>query len=325
MRPDVEDYAELDEDHGGRRARGMTWIVLTVFVVGFGALAYYSYQSGSGNAPHDGEMLIVQADESPIKQAPENPEGEQFANQDKTIYDVISPTAGSVPPVEKLLPETEEPLPAVQPSAIVPASEEVASAPSSGTAPVAKAPATTFVNEKLEEASSAPLAQPEKVIETAKNSDPVGAPTFVNESPVASKKQAVSEKSAPIAKPTAIAKSSEKTKSPALKTMIAVKDTETQSTESANFARDDVAPPQRNGNYQVQLGAFKTEAEAQAAWAHAVKKSEGSLGNHYTVSKAELPNGTFYRLRAGGFASAEETKSVCAKLSAQKQPCFPVK
>ena len=86
----------------------MSWLVLVVAVGGFAALAYYAYHSGTHNT--DGsDVTVVHADEAPIKQLPTDPEGEQFANKDKTIYDVITP--GQAKPgdnVEKLMPEPEK-------------------------------------------------------------------------------------------------------------------------------------------------------------------------------------------------------------------------
>ena len=77
------------------------------------------------------------------------------------------------------------------------------------------------------------------------------------------------------------------------------------------------------GDYKIQLGAFKSEAEAQANWKKIAAKFPGTIGGAPIIVKATVGSGTFYRLRASGFASSNAAKEACAKLSAAKQACFP--
>lgn len=321
MRPD-DDYDDLaPEIEEAPRSRAMSWLVLAVAVGGFAALFYYAYYSGSKSA-QDGEVLVVEADDAPIKQTPENPEGEQFANQDKTIYDVISPNAATQETGEKLLPDPEEPViidrdeEASAPAAHAPApttyvSKEIATAapavdpvdasslkPADAIAPLAPA------EPKKAEPVVAPLKKVETPVEPLRKADvpaKTGAPTFVNEAPVVTKKEApaVAPAPAPVKKPAA----PEVVKKPA--------------------APAAAAAPASGGSYKVQLGAFKSEAEARATWGKITSKFAGTISGSPIIVKADLPNGTFYRLRASGFASPEAAKAACAKLAAAKQACFP--
>jgi cell division protein FtsN len=287
MRPDLEDYADIEEPAVGR-SRAMSWMVLTVAVGGFAALAYYAYNSGTRPAA-DGDMLIVEADGSAIKEIPEDAEGEQFANKDKTIYDVISPGEGEAG-VEKLLPEPERP--------VVAANAEDADAP------------TTFVAGA-----------------DAKQEDPLDMPA----PPTAVKEVPVAETAKPVEKPVA-ATAAPVEKSYAAPEMINEKPVAASApAPQVKPAEKAVEKPKaaekpataKSGSYMVQLGAFKSETEAQSAWKKISGKYASILSGSPSIVKADVNGSTFYRLRAGGFSSSDAAKAACAAMSGQA--CFPVK
>lgn len=354
MRPDLEDFDELSNADESPRSRLVSWLVLGLAVGGFASLAYYAYNAGTQSQSADG-MMVVAADQGPIKEVPTDPEGEHFANQDKTIYEVISPNGSSN--VEKLLPEPEKPItdvrealakapeapavvekpavpaaPAVAPAAAQPA--PVAAAVVPAPAPVAVAPtpapaATTYVKkettkpEPVKEAkkeekkpaanapaplvSSKPSPAPAAPVATTKAeevtipaSEPEdSAPEVVNEAPVAAVEKPAEPKPEPVkeAKKEAIAKPAAKEEKPAEK-------------------------KEASGSYQLQLGAYQSEEEARASWKKISAKHAGVLSGGPTIVKAELANGTFYRLRAGSFASSAAAKAACGKMAGQA--CFPV-
>lgn len=274
MRPDVEDYAEIDEQQQAGGSRAMSWMVLTVAVGGFAALAYYAYRSG-GQTSSDDEVLTIAADDTPIRQAPENAQGEQFANKDKTIYDVIAPD-GSVT-VEKLLPDSERPL----------AAENIED--SEDNLPVTKTAAATLAT-----VASTPIVTP-LAAATARPDVPEDVTSFVAPAPLLKKSGAAPE-------------------------MINEKRTVATSAESP--LKPTVKSPS-GGAYMLQLGAFKSQAEAQAAWKRISAAHSDILGGAPIIVKAELPNGTFYRLRSGVYASLSAAKAACVRLGSQA--CFPVK
>lgn len=310
MRPDMDDYAEMDESKPAGGSRTMSWMVLALAVGGFAALAYYAYNSGA-NVVNADEMMVVEADATPIKEAPSAPDGAEFPNQDKTIYDVISPN-GAAQTGEKLLPEPERPvtaasiedseddLPSVAPAA-------VATAPV--VAPATAPTTTTFVAEPkkpdtakpletqvaaaattaaLGAVVTAPVAKPAAVApQVAKPVEKsFSAPEMVNEKPASKPVAAVNEKPKPVAKPKA---------------------------EKASAS----------GAYKVQLGAFKSEEEANAAWKKISGAHSAVLSGAPTIVKADVNGATFYRLRAGSYASADAAKAACATLGGQA--CFPTK
>ncbi len=346
MRPDIEDFEELNTAEDAPRSRAMSWLVLAVAVGGFGALAYYAYNSGT-QSMQDGNVLIVEADETPIKQEPADPEGEQFANQDKTIYDVIAPNA-SESKVENLLPEPEKPV-AVPQAVVAPApttfvnknlaasssvpseATPVASAP---TAPVAAKPAplvvpvpsAVFSTPAVKKAEvAAPAAEVKKP--EVKKTDSVAAAIKPAVTKVETKTAAAVEKvqTAAVSAPVAAEPSAEEGDSDAGPNFV----NESSVVESKPVAekKETHVPAEKaekkaaSGASQIQLGAFKSEEEAQASWKKISGKFAGVLSGSPTVVKAELQNGTFYRLRT----SVSDAKAACAKLSAKGQACFPVK
>jgi cell division septation protein DedD len=87
------------------------------------------------------------------------------------------------------------------------------------------------------------------------------------------------------------------------------------------------APAARlEGKHLVQLGAVRTEAEAQALAAKAKREHAAMLASRQSsIDKAVFGNmGAFYRVRFGPFASAQETQAVCAKLQGSGLDCMPV-
>jgi hypothetical protein len=89
-------------------------------------------------------------------------------------------------------------------------------------------------------------------------------------------------------------------------------------------AAKETAPPAAGGSVKAQLGAYRSENEALAAWSKMIKKYPDLLsGRSRVVVKADLgARGTYWRLRVPGFANALEAKSFCDKLSAKGQACM---
>lgn len=300
MKPDLEDFDDLNEPEEGPRGRAMSWVVLAVAVLGFASLAYYAYHSGS-KAAQDGQMPSIAADSGPMKTAPEHPGGEEFPNKDKTIYDVIdaeNPQAMSAKGPEKLLPEPETPLarvstdrdddvdgesPQAQAEALAATRSEPASQQLSPA--VVQPQATTFVNKSLAVASEDAMPAGRNGAMPALAANATQAPTLVNE------------------KPTLSTKSASKS---------AVAKTQTQPATAAA-----TKPLNAGTAYQVQLGAYASEAEAQGAWKKISAAHAGVLSGSPRIVRAEVNGKTYYRLRSGSYASAADAKALCAQLGGQ--------
>ena len=104
----------------------------------------------------------------------------------------------------------------------------------------------------------------------------------------------------------------------------AVKTETPKTVEATKETPKSAAPAVASGSgFKIQLGAFKSQAEADQNWARISSKHADILGGYaHLVVKADLPNGTYYRLRVSGYATADAAKQACAKLSARGQGCF---
>ncbi len=106
---DDEDGGLLPELEEHRRVlpRWASSGVVAMAFVGFVGLAWYAYHA---SAPKmiEGDVLLVEADKTPMKVKPLDPGGMQFPNQDKTVFSALSGETDKA--VERVVPMTEEPV-----------------------------------------------------------------------------------------------------------------------------------------------------------------------------------------------------------------------
>jgi cell division septation protein DedD len=78
---------------------------------------------------------------------------------------------------------------------------------------------------------------------------------------------------------------------------------------------------------RVQLGAYRSDAEATREWKKAVAKHKTQLaGLKMMVQKVEIEGkGTMFRLQAGPVKSKDAAKVLCKELVAAGQGCFIAK
>jgi septal ring-binding cell division protein DamX len=246
-----------------------------------------------------GSVLVVEADTTPIKEVPEDKQGEEFPNKDKTIYDAIAPSEQKV---EKLLPEAEEPV--IPEPAVQPAPTETAKTEAGTTTFVNKALTATETVEDPVDAQSLKQGGPEATPEAPKAVAPKPAPVVAapKEEPKKAELVVVAPKTVNV-KPTIPA---------APKPVVAPKP-----------AVKPAAAVAMGGSYKIQLGAVGSDAEARQYWSKLQAKHGDILKGSPIIVKADVNGKTYYRLRATGFADAAATKAACAKLSARGQACMP--
>jgi cell division protein FtsN len=83
-------------------------------------------------------------------------------------------------------------------------------------------------------------------------------------------------------------------------------------------------PAAAEGSYVLQIGAYKSQAEADAAWT-AYKTRHAALlsGASDNVQQADLGDkGIWYRLRITGFPSKDVASAMCQRLQADGGSCF---
>ncbi len=100
-------YDATDGGGGGRTLFVLFGLIVAVLL--FGGVLYLAYQQGmregARNAPP-----VIEADQSPVKVAPDDPGGMEIPNTDKLIYDRMNGEDPAEPGVEQLLPRAEEPM-----------------------------------------------------------------------------------------------------------------------------------------------------------------------------------------------------------------------
>jgi hypothetical protein len=85
-----------------------------------------------------------------------------------------------------------------------------------------------------------------------------------------------------------------------------------------------VQPAPASGSAVLQIGAYKSQAEADAAW-KVYKAKHAALLSGYgpDVQQVDLgEKGTWYRLRIAGFPSKDVASALCDRLKADHGPCF---
>lgn len=103
---DDEQYDDEISSAGVRRF--LPNMVMLFAVLGFSILSWYAYNSGTPVKEED--LLVVEAEKTPMKEKPADPGGMQFPNQDKTIFETFSNSPQEDAKVERVLPAPEEPI-----------------------------------------------------------------------------------------------------------------------------------------------------------------------------------------------------------------------
>lgn len=256
---EMEADEEYEDEDYEERSRVVPFLLLTVALLAFVGLGWYAYQAGS--APDSEELMLVEADQTPIKEKPLDAGGMQFPHQDKSVFETIA-GGNSAAGDAQIVNSAEEPV-AMQAAPAEPAAAPVAQVPVDEAATAAPAPAS-------EPAATATAAE-------------------IKEMPVAKLKEIEPAAAAP----------------PAVQP--AVQPAKPKAVASAS------------GKQTIQLGAFKTQAEAEAAW-RKVSGNAALSGKSPNIIRADLgEKGVFYRLRVSGV----NAKATCASL-AGKSPCMAV-
>jgi hypothetical protein len=153
-----------------RRGQILTAMVSVAAVASFGSVVWWAHNQDVKAGGKGLEPLVVQAPATPARVKPENAGGLVPPNQDKEVYNRITPTA--VPPTpEKLLPEPKVP-----------------SLPANGQLPAPAAP------KEAEQAKTAPAATPTPI--QPGSSGPTPPPAATMPTPATATTPAVAEKPA---------------------------------------------------------------------------------------------------------------------------------
>jgi cell division protein FtsN len=284
----VFDGSEEEEDVEGSRLPLLIVLALLVLAM-FAGFVWLAYSEGVVRGRS--EIPVVTAEAGPARVAPANPGGAAAPYKGFKIYEQPAPpdedTAQDVSP---RTPVEAKPAPA----AAAPKPTAIAAAPKP--APVAKVQAPP----------AKPVAPPAKMAEATPAPKPAPAaktPVPVTPAPKAAT-AAPAQPSAPLAPATAAPK---------------------QLAANAPPAPAPVAQaPAASGAYVLQIGAYKSQAEADGAWnTYKIKHAALLAGYSPNVAQADLGDkGTWYRLRIAGFSSKDVASALCDRLKADGGGCF---
>jgi cell division protein FtsN len=75
--------------------------------------------------------------------------------------------------------------------------------------------------------------------------------------------------------------------------------------------------------YLLQIGAYKSQEDADAAWRAFESAHPAAAAYHSNVKAANLGDkGIWYRLRIGAFPDRDAANAMCAKLKSEGATCF---
>ncbi len=78
--------------------------------------------------------------------------------------------------------------------------------------------------------------------------------------------------------------------------------------------------------YTLQIGAYKSQAEADTAWKRFEARHPAVGGYEPDIKRVDIDGkGTWYRLRVGAFGTRESAAALCAKLKADGGDCIAAK
>jgi cell division septation protein DedD len=308
----------LDEEQvlppPGARAKGGTTLKgRSIFMVGsalLGAIALggavaYAYKL-SGGGLNSEQPPLVQADNRPVKELPDQPGGKEFPHKNKLIYDRL--TNNDEPENERLVPRQENiAVPALPPSP-------------AGPAPVASTDLATPTTQAVG------ATEPVAVASVDDGSMPDGGPRKVKTmvvhpdgsvmAPPAAEAPAAADQVAPQAAeaPQGVASLQAPPPPPQAKPKPEPKPQQT----AAATAQAAAAPTK----YVVQVGSKKNQTDALASFADMQQKYPALLANYRPmVQKADLgAKGTWYRLRIGPIADKTAANKLCSQLKSQGLP-----
>lgn len=268
---------------------------------------------------------VFRAIEGPLRMAPADPGGKQAMHQGLSVNAVAA--AGTARPVPDSL--------RLAPKDVDLASEDVAGladlplAAMTASATEADAQITTpapMVAAEEQSAVSAAIAEAVSGEEGAAPIEEISSDVAVTDATAAAVAEAIAAPPPVVAEPVAaqVATLRPRARPANLQAAAAVTRSEAAVPAAPPAAAVDTASLTA-GSQLVQLGAFDDEAQAQREW----DRLQGQFadlfgGKAMVVQSAQSGGRTFYRLRAAGFAGAEEARTFCNTLLGGNSTCIPV-
>ena len=299
----VFDGSEEEDDIEGSRLPLLIVLALLVLAM-FGGVVWLAYTQGVARGR--GETPVLTAASGPERVAPQQSGGNNVPYQGFKIYEQPAPSddsadtapaaAAPAPAAPKPAPVAAMPKPAPVAAMPKPAPAQVTAPPAAAPPVAPKAAATTTPPVK----AAAPAAPPKSVAALIQQANSVPEPP----KPVPAAK---APKPAAAAAPPA---SGGATGAPRQL--------------AAAAPQAPASTPAAGSGYVLQIGAYKSQADADTAW-KSYKARHAALLSGYSnnVQQVDLgEKGTWYRLRIGGLSDREVATALCDRLKADGGACI---
>lgn len=271
---------------------------------------------------------LIQANRAPIKEAPADPGGLQFPNQESLVFDGVTGDEDAAAQVGVLAAPPEQPLARSETQRIAreggeaeasAAAIRVVDTDAGGAAAIVTTPGLPPAPPPLadEDLSAAPLRQTARTesLQVAPSGRDVASETLVREP--SSEELQIAAVSAPAAPRAALSEGIGPER-------IGIE------TGTAPAPATPVATPlavAATGAFRVQIGSYRTEAGALNGWKILQSAHGVLLGDlEPTIVSADLgARGVFHRLQAGPLADRGAATTLCNSLTARNQGCLVVR
>lgn len=326
---------------------------------GLALLGWFAYQEGRKPVAEQ-EVPVIKAESDNFKREPENPGGEEIPHMDKEVYNSFGDSDKGAA-ADKAKPGDQAHNPSEQPVDRAFLKQFAGTAEEDGAEDEARAgkesvafgqKPTVNTGEPVPQEDPADIADARKQ-ETAEPVAPAIAPkpltqdSMVESPSVAPEKPIVPERVTPpgtaedFREMPSVPLTTDVLKEPVKKEAV-VKEptvkapaktdshTATKKTETAKLKAElktTSSKPVKAGDLRVQLGSFKTEADAKKEWKRLQSKHKSVLsGLSSKVEKVTLADkGTMYRLQAGPVKTRDAGRTLCKKLTDAGVGCFVAK
>jgi hypothetical protein len=293
---------DVDETQDDAEKSRLPLLVLIALVVlaAFGGVVWLAYMQGVERGRADAPRIFV---------AQSHPAAPKIAPSPYAGLNIYNPTpnagsgAGNAESAPPLAENAASGPPALRPSAA--AKQEPPPPPAATEEPALPTP--TVLNSKTAKSpAQVPAAQPSMPPAEAKQEPPVPAPTVLNS------RTAAAPAHHPIVQPPPPAATEAESPPPAPRAQ-----------PSTAATAPSAKPVVTGGSGLVQIGSYKSEAEAMHSW-NAFKARHSVAGSYQPdIQKVELgAKGTWFRLRMGGLADKKAAIELCEKLKAQGASCL---
>jgi cell division protein FtsN len=308
----VFDGSEEEDDVEGSRLPLLIVLALLVLAM-FAGVVWLAYTQGVARGR--GETPVLAAASGPERVAPQQAGGSNVPYQGFKIYEQPAPPDDSADNAPADKPPANA-APAATPAEAPKPAAPVLAVPKPAPTPASKVAAAS-ASVKSVAAPAKPAAAPPKsvaaLIQQA-NSTPDAAPATAKPSTAATAKPATPP---PAMKPAMTSAAPAATGAPR----------KLGATATAQVAAATPAPATAKpatGGYVLQIGAYKSQADAEAAW-KTYKAKHAALLSGYPddVQQADLgEKGTWYRLRVSGLSDREVAVGLCDRLKADGGACI---